>query len=96
MWDYWKMKIFFFCVFYTVSTLSHPKMKSCSFSIRSHFKQAFFLHCNHTVLLFPLENKPKPIFLLNQQHQLLKFITIFIFHVAVVNLMHRQKVRSYL
>ena len=33
---------------------------------------------------------------LNQKHQLLKFITTFIFHVAIVNLMHRQKIRSYL
>ena len=31
------MKIFFFCVFYTVWTFSHPKMKSCSFSISSQF-----------------------------------------------------------
>ena len=50
MWHYWKMKIFFFCVFYTVWTFSHPKMKSCSFSISSqfnfknrHFFQAFKL-----------------------------------------------------
>ena len=76
MWHYWKMKIFFFCVFYTVWTFSHPKMKSCSFSIRI--------------------SKPKPVFQLNQKHQLLKFIRIFIFHVAIVNLMHRQKIRSYL
>ena len=41
-------------------------------------------------------SKPKPIFLLNQKHQLLKLITVFIFHVAIVNLMHRQKTRSYL
>ena len=37
MWHYWKMKIFFFCVFYTVWTFSHPKMKSCSFSVSSQF-----------------------------------------------------------
>ena len=41
-------------------------------------------------------SKPKPIFLLNQKHQLLKFITILVFHVAIFNLMHRQKIRSYL
>ena len=37
MWHYWKMKVLFFCVFYTVWTFSHPKMKSCSFSISSQF-----------------------------------------------------------
>ena len=37
MWHYWKMKTFFFCVFYTVWTFSLPKMKSCSFSISSQF-----------------------------------------------------------
>ena len=41
-------------------------------------------------------SKPKPIFLLNQKQQLVKFITISIFHVAIVNLMHIQKIRSYL
>ena len=40
-------------------------------------------------------SKPKPIFLLNQKHQLLKFIKIFIFHVAIVKSLHRQKIRSY-
>ena len=103
MWHYWKMKIFFFCVFYTVWTFSHPKMKSCSFSISSqfNFKNGHLFTsrrvgtirscCFHWRI-----SKPKPIFLLNQKHQLLKFITMFIFHVAIVNLMHRQKIRSYL
>ena len=34
---FWKIKIFTFFVFYTVWTFSHPKMKSCSFSVSSQF-----------------------------------------------------------
>ena len=61
-WHYWKMKIFFFRVFYTVWTFSHRKMKSCSFSIvlfsQFNFKNGhFFSRRNHTVLLFPLKDK---------------------------------------
>ena len=94
----WKFSFF---VFYTVWTLSCPKTKSCSFSISSqlNFKNRhFFLRCDHAVLFcFHWRiSKPKPIFLLNQKRQLLKFITIFIFNVAIVNLMHRQKIRNYL
>ena len=37
MWHYWKIKILFFCKFYTVWTFSRPKMKSCYFSISSQF-----------------------------------------------------------
>ena len=37
MWYYWKMKILFFCMLYTIWTLSHPKMKFCSFPISSQF-----------------------------------------------------------
>ena len=36
MWPHWKIN-FFFCLFYTVWTSSHPKMKSGSFSISSQY-----------------------------------------------------------
>ena len=100
MCHYWKRKSFFFDVFYTVWTFSHPKTKSYSFSIslQSNFKNRHFFRvatiqscCFHWRI-----SKSKPIFVLNQKHQLLKFITIFIFHVAIIHLMQRQKTRSYL
>ena len=99
MWHYWKMKIFFFCVFFTAWTFSLPKMKSCSFSFSSQFKFKnghFFRVATIWTCCFHWRiSKPKPIFLLNQKQQFVKFITIFIFHVAIVNLMHMQKIRSY-
>ena len=94
---------FSFCVFHTVWTFCPPKMKSDSFSISSQFNfksgHFFVLRCVTTIWSCCFHwriSKLKPIFLLNQKHQLLQFITIFIFHVAIVNLIHWQKIRSYL
>ena len=96
---YCTIKNFFFCVFHTVWTFSHPKMKSYSFSSRSqfNFKNGHFFRIA-TIQSFCFHwriSKPKPTFLLNQKHQLLKHIAIFIFHIVIVNLMHRQKISSY-
>ena len=92
MWHYWKMKIFFCCVFYTVWTFSHRKMKSFSLSLAHNLnsKTSIFFVSRRVVTIWSCyfhwrRSKPKPIFLLNRKHQFLKFITIFIFHVAIVN-----------
>ena len=101
MSHYWKIKIFFFCCStqFELSVLqkwslihfplAHNLTSKTGIFFASRCVTTIWSCCFHWRI-----SKPKPIFLLNQKHQLLQFITIF--HVAIVDLIHQQKIRSYL